>query len=305
MFFTKQKSSDSIKGFDWAGLGWQYLFFWYFSGVAQLIILLTGTAGFVGTRAALVFSTLWLVPTLLFPQKTKAISAVIGLALLPFSLLSLGYLSIYHQEFSQSVLFVVFESNAAESFEYLSTYFNWWIVFGLSLYILGAFLLWRKVRPVYMPKDRAVTASMLLLAALFLSPFFTHMVIKHKTFDDAREKLESRMEPAVPWQVVVGYLGYQRQLTNMQDLLAANAKIPPLKNLKDDLANIPATLVLVIGESTNRQRMSLYGYQRPTTPNLDSMRNELNVFTNVIGPRPYTIENLQQALTFADQQHPD
>jgi len=55
------------------------------------------------------------VPTLLFPHKAKAISALIGLMLLPFSLLSLGYLSIYHQEFSQSVLYVVFESNASES----------------------------------------------------------------------------------------------------------------------------------------------------------------------------------------------
>jgi len=146
---------------------------------------------------------------------------------------------------------------------------------------------------------------MILLVALFLSPFFTHMVINHRTFDDAREKLESRMEPAVPWQVVVGYLGYQRQLSNMQELLKKNAKIPPLKNLKDDLANTPATLVLVIGESTNRQRMSLYEHPRPTTPNLDSMRSELSIFTNVIGPRPYTIESLQQALTFADQQNPD
>ncbi len=221
--FCKEKSS-SIKGFDWAGLGWQYLFFWYFSGVAQLIILLTGTAGFVGTRAALIFSTLWLVPTLLFPHKARVISALIGLMLLPFSLLSLGYLSIYHQEFSQSVLYVVFESNASESAEYLSTYFSWWIVLGLMVYSLGAFLLWRKVRPVYIPKSRAVTVSMILLVALFLSPFFTHMVINHRTFDDARERLESRMEPAVPWQVVVGYLGYQRQLSNMQELLKENAK---------------------------------------------------------------------------------
>ena len=24
--------------FDWAGLGWLFLFFWYFSGVTQLLI---------------------------------------------------------------------------------------------------------------------------------------------------------------------------------------------------------------------------------------------------------------------------
>ena len=68
---------------------------------------------------------------------------------------------------------------------------------------------------------------------------------------------------------------------------------------------MPDTLVLVIGESTNRQRMSLYGYPRPTTPRLDALRDELIVFNDVITPRPYTIEALQQALSFADEKHPN
>jgi heptose-I-phosphate ethanolaminephosphotransferase len=71
------------------------------------------------------------------------------------------------------------------------------------------------------------------------------------------------------------------------------------------MANQPATLVLVIGESTNRQRMSLYGYPRETTPELDKLKDQLAVFDNVITPRPYTIEALQQVLTFADEEHPD
>jgi heptose-I-phosphate ethanolaminephosphotransferase len=91
----------------------------------------------------------------------------------------------------------------------------------------------------------------------------------------------------------------------MQALLSANAKLPPLKNLVDAHADQPGTLVLVLGESTNRQRMSLYGYPRATTPRLDAMRDQLAVFDNVVTPRPYTIEALQQVLTFADEQNPD
>lgn len=301
-FLSKIKS---VKGFDWGGLVWQYLFFWYFSGVIHLIILSTGTAGFVGTRSALIFSTLWLIPSLLFPRRTKAITATIGLLLLPFSLMSLGYLSIYHQEFSQSVLFIIFESNPSESFEYLSTYFTWWIVLELLLYCVGAFLLWKRIRPVYIPRKTAVVTSVLLLFALFVSPFIQHMALKHRTYEDARERFDARIEPSVPWQVVIGYMSYQRQLANMQQLLSENAKLPPLKNLKDTMAGKPATLVLVIGESTNRNRMSLYGYGRETTPNLDKIKDELLIFKDVVAPRPYTIEVLQQILTFGDQEHPD
>ena len=91
----------------------------------------------------------------------------------------------------------------------------------------------------------------------------------------------------------------------MQDLLEGNAEIPPLQNLRDKNAKLPATLVLVIGESTNRQHMSLYGYARETSPMLDAMKNDLLVFNQVVSPRPYTIEALQQVLTFADQKNPE
>lgn len=40
---------------------------------------------------------------------------------------------------------------------------------------------------------------------------------------------------------------------------------------KDESGNEPRTLVLVIGESTQRGRMSLYGYPRETTPELDAL----------------------------------
>lgn len=301
---VRQDDADSGKRFDWAALGWAYLFFWYFTGFTHFLIKVTDAAGFTGFRQALLMSFLWLIPLLAFPKHTRWISAVIGLVLWLTSLVGLGYFLIYGQEFSQSVIFIMFESNLAESSEYLEQYFAWWMPLVFVSYSLVGWVLWRKVRPIRMPVPARVGISVFIFLALLVYPAVS-VHFKGKDWQWSVQHLINRMEPAVPWQLAFGYLNYRTQLANMERLLAINAAVPPLKNLKDDQGNQPSTIVLVIGESTNRARMSLYGYSRPTTPNLDAMRSQLDVFENVITPRPYTIEALEQILTFADQLHPD
>ncbi|WP_435606070.1 phosphoethanolamine transferase CptA [Pseudomonas knackmussii] len=301
-------STPSRRKVDWAGLGWLLLFFWYFSGVTQLLILLSGTTGFSGFRDAFFLSSLWLAPVLLLPRFTRGISAVIGLVLWAASLVGLSYFGIYHQEFSQSVIFVMFESNTAEAGEYFSQYFSIWLCLALLVYTAVAVLLWRRVRPVRLPLLARVPVAVLLVAMNLVYPFYKQMVTQQRSFAEALEKVQQRMEPAVPWQLVVGYAQYRQQLDNMQKLLEQNASLPPLQNLKDASGEAPRTLVLVLGESTTREHMHLYGYDRETTPNLDALAasdRNLAVFKDVVSPRPYTIEVMQQALTFGDEQHPD
>lgn len=57
-----KRSTKSAKGFDWAGLAWLFVFFWYFSGITQLLIQLSGTSGFSGFRQAFFMSAIWLAP---------------------------------------------------------------------------------------------------------------------------------------------------------------------------------------------------------------------------------------------------
>ena len=289
---------------DWRGLGWTLLFFWYFSGVTQALIYATGSAGFSGLRQSLLLSLLWLVPLLLFPARARMLAALIGVPLWLCSLAGFGYFLIYGQEFSQSVIFILFESNVSEGSEYLAQYFAWWMLPAFFAYGLGAWLLWRRVRPVYLPRPAAALAAAFFLFASIGYPALRQFS-KHDDVAVALEKFEARIEPATPWQLVVGYRQYRSQLANMQALLEGRQRIAPLTDLRDAHAGQPATLVLVIGESTNRQRMSLYGYGRKTTPELDQLRDQLQVFTGAVTPRPYTIEALQQVLTFADQENPD
>lgn len=299
-----ERSNSTAGRFDWAGFLWLFLFFWYFSGITQLLIQLTGTSGFSGFRQAFTMSAIWLAPMLLFPRKTRVLAALIGVVLWACSMASLGYFFIYQQEFSQSVIFIMFESNISEAGEYMTQYFAWWMVAAFVAHTLFAYFLWTRLRPVYMPRGRALVAATAILVAVVGYPL-AKQTVHTGSFASGFEKFETRIEPAVPWQMAVAYHRYLDTLADMQGMLDSASKIPPLHNFKDSMANQPATLVLVIGESTNRQRMSLYGYPRETTPELDKLKDQLAVFNNVITPRPYTIEALQQVLTFADEENPD
>ncbi len=298
---TETKSRS--KQFDWRGLGYLYLFFWYFSGVTQTLLLVTKTTPSGGFGNIIYLSAIWLIPVLLFPKYTKLLSGIIGLVLWAASLVSLGYFSIYGQEFSQSVIFVIFETNTAEIGEYITQYFNIWTALLLIAYSLIGLFLWTRIRPVYLPSHR-----ILICTALFLS-IIAYPILKSisSTWGNTIDRIEAKVEPAVPWQLLVGYHEYQKQLTEMKKLLDSNAALPPLQNLQEAGDDKQRTVVLVIGESTSTKHMSLYGYPRKTTPELDALRDakQITVFKDVVAPRPYTIETLQQVLTFADELHPD
>ncbi|MGY2273823.1 phosphoethanolamine transferase CptA [Pseudomonas reactans] len=299
------KKSDSVRQpTDWPGLIWSFIFFWYFSGVTQLLIVHAGVAGWKGMIQASMVTLLWLIPLILFPARARVLGGLIGIVLWASSLSGLVYFLIYGQEFSQSVIFIMFDSNMQESSEYLGHYFSWSIVSVLAAYSIGGLALWTRVRPAYLSRSAIVVccAMFVVVGAGFNA---VNQLRKRPTLSLAISKFEENIEAAALWQMVVGYHQYLQQLDEMSKMLTVQAQIPPLKNLSDIHAGQRSTLVLVIGESTNRQRMSLYGYSRQTTPNLDQLRGQLEVFDHVIAPRPYTIETLEQVLTFADEEHPE
>lgn len=300
-----KKSDRTIpRNNNWGNLVWAYLFFWYFSGVTQLLIIHARVSGWKGMIQASMVTLLWLIPLILFPKRARLLAGLIGFVLWASSLTAFGYFLVYGQEFSQSVIFIMFDSNMQESTEYLGHYFSWSIVGAVLAYSLAGLLLWTRVRPVYLSRKGLVTCLVLFIGA-GVAFNAVNQYLKRPTVKLAVAKFEENIEAAAFWQMVVGYHQYRQQLGEMSKMLAVQAQIPPLTNLADSHAGQPATLVLVIGESTNRERMSLYGYDRPTTPNLDRIRGQLEVFNQVIAPRPYTIETLQQVLTFADEEHPD
>ncbi|EIL1430049.1 TPA: phosphoethanolamine transferase CptA [Escherichia coli] len=301
-------TGQNRSAFSWSALGWAILYFCFFSTLLQVIIFSSGYSGTNGIRDSLLFSSLWLVPVFLFPDRIKIIAAVVGIILWATSLAAFCYYLIYGHEFSQSALFVMFETNAKEAGEYFSQYFSFKLLFISLVYTAVSVFLWTRLCPVYIPSPWRGIVSFLLLYALLLHPVVLKSLIRQNPLNDTLGALASRMEPAAPWQFVSSYYQYHQQLNALTTLLSENSALPPLGNLRDESGDGPRTLVLVIGESTQRERMSLYGYPRETTPELDVLHKtdpNLTVFNNVVASRPYTIEALQQALTFANEKNPD
>ena len=276
------------------GLRLHFAFFWYFSGVPQMLYLFAGRGRITDLLATLPLSAFWLALVLLLPRQ-RLVVTLIGVLLWAASLVSLSYFGIHGDQMTQSVTFAMFESNPEESREFFSQYFNLQLVGGLALYTLLACLLWKRLRPLVLAPRHRLPAAVLLLIVSVAYPLLQR--------DLSAEKAQNRLNPAMPWQLLTGYVQYQQQLAHMQNLLAG--KVAPLAKLVDASGDTPRTLVLVIGESTTSRHMSLYGYPRQTSPRLQALRDAnkgLTVFTDVIAPRPYTIEVLQQALTFAHQE---
>ena len=114
-----------------------------------------------------------------------------------------------------------------------------------------------------------------------------------------------RENPALFWPL--RYQQYAQQLDAMQTMQQAlTAAMAAPRDWDVRYAGEDArTVILVIGESTNRASMSLYGYPRATTPQLDAMRSRLLVFNDVISPAASTVESMMTMLTPADLDNPD
>lgn len=70
-----------------------------------------------------------------------------------------------------------------------------------------------------------------------------------------------------------------------------------------------ANIILIIGESAQRNLMQIYGYELPNTPILSAIqaqnKGNVFVFSDVISSQISTFESLSQALTFANNDNPN
>ncbi|VVD91508.1 phosphoethanolamine transferase [Pandoraea terrigena] len=115
----------------------------------------------------------------------------------------------------------------------------------------------------------------------------------------------AKENPLLYWPM--RYLDYQRQLAYAETLQHALERNMAQRTDWRVQYHGPArkTVVWVIGESLNRNNMSLYGYARNTTPMLDSLRGELTVFRDVVSSEPATMASLMKMLTPASLADPN
>lgn len=192
------------------------------------------------------------------------------------------------------VLQAIFNSNPAESSEFLSH--NWRDlaqatgVFALvsAGTVLAERWLSRREQPAVVSLGGRVAVGSLL--SVFLALHFNPTMAKEN--------------PLLFWPI--RYLDYQAQLAQAQDMQRNVARSMAHRTQWQVQYRGPEanTVVWIIGESINRNNMSLYGYARNTTPMLDAMRGDLIVFRDVVSSEPATMSSLMKMLTPADLSDP-
>ena len=100
------------------------------------------------------------------------------------------------------------------------------------------------------------------------------------------------------WYDIVSQKDYYR---NLQRLIDAPA-IPETVAMK--WGKEAPFMVFVLGESSARCRWSIYGYDRPTTEEMDRIRDELVVFSDVVGSAYTTADAMKMLFTEATTDRP-
>lgn len=96
------------------------------------------------------------------------------------------------------------------------------------------------------------------------------------------------------------YAKWQRELQEIKrvnEMMANSVDDTKLSSMKYSKGSDKNTVVWVIGESSTKHNWSLYGYERETTPMMDSLRDELLVFDDVYAAAPTTVPAFEMMMT--------
>jgi heptose-I-phosphate ethanolaminephosphotransferase len=88
-----------------------------------------------------------------------------------------------------------------------------------------AVFLWTRLRPVYLPRGQSILAATAIVLAVVGYPL-VKQIATSDNMEQAIDRFETRVEPAVPWQMIVAYRRYTEQLDNMQGMLTSASRKP-------------------------------------------------------------------------------
>lgn len=244
------------------------------------------------TALAVTFVTRWL----FVPRAAKIIRWVLAGVMLVAFVMEAFVLYQYNALLGVGTVNSLFETNPKESAEFLKTFVGFEGLALAAAVILLVYLLikhkpWKRVQ-IDLISQKVLAGIVFVLSAAY----GIYMCIGYPGLMFGGENLTplTRLMGAVntAWK---NHVAYQELVAKLDDDIHLSRNDGRITNI-----------VFILGESTNRNHMHLYGYELPNTPNLDEMakKGEIVYFTNVVSAHSTTVASLSKIFTFCNHEAP-
>lgn len=199
----------------------------------------------------------------------------------------------YSSLIGAGIVTAVLQTNPREAGEFLRMYVGWQGVASSILLVAAGVFIYRRLgrcRIPFLSRHRLshalpfVFLASLLAGTILLSEYYSFII------NDSLDVPVVRVSRAATTSV-----------ENIQAFEKLKNEAASDVEITENRSDTPY-VVFILGESTNRARMHLYGYPLENTPNLDELaaKGELAVFRDTISPEAATVAVLRKLLTFAD-----
>jgi heptose-I-phosphate ethanolaminephosphotransferase len=193
---------------------------------------------------------------------------------------------LFSENIKPSTFFIIFNSNAVETTEFLSMYIDYNVILIVATSTLVSMV------SIYISSYNIKSKTKLKFsigALLIIFVLLTIRDIRRNTF------------PHILYRAISEYQYDKKKYNEItQDRLGGE-----FSEVKHKSNNENEVYVLIIGESTTRGHLGLYNYYRNTNPRLNMIKKNLIIFNDIISPHTHTLTSLEKVLTLASSSSPD
>ena len=227
-------------------------------------------------------TNIFLILPVLFKGKFKVFGFIFQFILLLPTLIIWQYFFISNTFIGPDTILAILQTNFSEAKSYVFDFFGIKQYIVLGILLIFSFLLLKSTNKLQCTKGKKVILLM-ILSILFNSLLIYNY--KNNTVTSIANNINKYFEE------------YRKFKEATKERNFADIKIDESKDINKGI------YVVVIGESQNKTHMSAYGYNKQTTPWLESMEKDKNFikFTNVHSCHTLTAQVLAYALTSKNQ----
>lgn len=217
-------------------------------------------------------------------KNIRALSYMYALFVYIPSLMNVLHMLMMHAEMNACSLYIMLASNPSEIQEFIQHFFSYKIMLCSAIFAIVIYL-FIKFSRAYRQQNKFSQRNKVVLLSVFFMAYFG-FAFGNSNYSNSFDKIIRAMYE------------YNRDRLRNRRIIQNRDQINYGKVSSEISDDMPQTYIVVFGESVDRKHMSLYGYNRVTTPNFNGLRSELKVFDNVRSSFASTILALKGSLAF-------